>query len=181
MKKIYIVVLSILIASGIVSAGEFTIQAKGMYFNPADQVFKDIYGSGFMYGGEVGFGLGEGIELWIEGMHFSKTGETTFTQDETRFTLFPLSGGVKATFDFGIFNLYVGGGISYFQYKESSPIGEVKENKWGWLIRAGTYIDITYFFFLDLQAAFNHAKITAGDLEANLGGFSFGAGLGFRF
>lgn len=181
MKKINITVLSILLASGFVSAGDFTVQVKGVYINPTDQVFKDIYGSGFMYGGELGFGIGKGVEIWIDGMYFRKSGQTTFTKEETKLSLFPLSGGVKAIFDFGVFELYVGGGVSYFQYKESSPIGELKENKLGWLIRAGTYINITRFLFLDLQAAFNYAKVRTGDLEANLGGLSFGAGLGFRF
>jgi hypothetical protein len=181
MRKIVIAAISVVFLSGMGYAGDFYVQAKGMYFNPTDDAFKEIYGSGFMYGGEIGFGIGKGVELWVDGMYFGKTGETTLTREETKLTLFPLSGGVKAKFDFGVFNLYVGGGVSYFQYKETSSIGEVRENKWGWMIRAGTYIDITYFFFLDLQATYNYTKFTTEDLEVNLGGFSFGAGLGFRF
>jgi opacity protein-like surface antigen len=88
---------------------------------------------------------------------------------------------VKTTFDFGIFNLYVGGGLSYFRYKETSPIGEIQENKWGWLIRAGTYVDLSYFLFLDLQATYIYTQVNTEDLEVNLGGFSLGAGLGLRF
>ena len=92
-----------------------------------------------------------------------------------------MSGGVKANFDFGVFSLYIGGGLSYFQFKETNPIGEIKENKWGWLIRAGTYVDINYYLFLDLQATYTYAKFSTEDIETNLGGFSLGAGLGFRF
>lgn len=181
MKKIFTTVLAVAFVSGLGSAADFYIQAKGVYFNPTDEAFKEIYGSGFMYGAEIGFGIGKGVEFWIDGLYFGKTGETTLTQEETKLSLFPKSGGVKTTFDFGVFNLYVGGGVSYFRYKETSPIGEIQENKWGWLIRAGTYVDIAYFLFLDLQATYIYTQVNTEDLEVNLGGFSLGAGLGLRF
>lgn len=166
---------------GLAGAKDVYIEVKGTCFNPTDHAFKDIYGSGFMYGGELGVELWFGLDVWFEGKYFNKSGETSLTREKTEITLLPLSGGLMADIDLGFFSVYLTSGLTYLLYKESSPIGEVSGHTWGWLVRTGAYFDISNAVFLDVQIAYSDAKLQSPDLKTDLGGLAFGAGLGFRF
>jgi hypothetical protein len=41
------------------------VEAKVLYFQPTEQAFKDIYGSGMSYGGEVNIDVFKGLSVWI--------------------------------------------------------------------------------------------------------------------
>lgn len=184
MKK-GIVALSMLVflatAAGALRAGGFYLEARGAYFQPTDGAFKDIYGSGTTFGGEVGFGLRGNLSLWLSGDFFTKTGKLTFTGEETKIQITPACAGVQFRFSASRLSPYVGAGVGYFQFKETNPIGEVKEGNLGFVGKAGLSFDLGTAFFLDLQAKYSYCKVKPQEVEADLGGFQAGLGLGFRF
>jgi len=181
MKRTGFVFFLLWLLAGMIRAQDGYVEVKSTCFNPSDPAFKDIYGSGFMYGGEVGIELWLGLDIWLEGMYFSKEGETSLTKEKTAISLLPVSGGLRADFDLGPVTLYLAGGLTHFLYSESSPIGDAEAGEWGWLIRGGTVVDFSSRLFLDVQVSCSSAAIRKEDIVADLGGFSFGAGLGFRF
>lgn len=117
---VIVLVCSILfLFSGEVYGGKFLLEAKGMYFQPTDQYFKDIYTGGsftnwISYGGEIWIKIWKGLGVWAGGHYFAKTGQLTFTKEETRIQVMPVYGGIRLQFSQGNVNLYIGAGVGYF-------------------------------------------------------------------
>lgn len=82
----------------------FFIGGKGNYYIPWNSAIKDIFGSGFMVGGVLGYDdLKYGMELDLR--YLSKT--TDFDGENVKFTLFPIT----VT---GYWNFYKGTGLSTY-------------------------------------------------------------------
>lgn len=81
--------------AGLARTEGLTIQARGSYFHPSDQVFRDIYGNGISWGGELGFKLSKRIGVWAGGDYFSKVGKLVITEEETKVRIAPLTAGAK--------------------------------------------------------------------------------------
>jgi hypothetical protein len=161
------------------------LEAKGGYFLPSDKNFKIVYSGGkfgewISYGGEIGITLGKGVGLWAGGSYFSKKGKLTLTEEETTLQITPVYGGIKFRLSQSGVVPYLGVGVGYFQYKEENRIGSVSKanigyvGQGGFIIKAGVII-------IDLQASYSYCKVKPVDVEANLGGFQAGIGLGFEF
>lgn len=182
-KRIMAVILSLFFmpAANWLQAGSFYLEAKGAYFVPTDKAFKDVYGNGTVYGGEIGVGLGGSISLWASGDFFAKKGKLTFTEEETKIRITPLCVGLRFRFSSSGVSPYLSIGVGYFQFQETNPIGEVKEGNLGYVGKAGITLGLGTSFFLDLQAKYTYCKAKPQDVEADLGGLHAGAGLGFKF
>ena len=74
MKKWIGIMAVIFLLSGLVNASNVTVELKAHYFHPSEEAFKDIYGGGMMYGGEVSIDIGSSLEIWAGGSFFSKKG-----------------------------------------------------------------------------------------------------------
>ncbi len=157
------------------------VEARVLYFQPTDKDFKDIYGSGMSFGGEVTIKVLNGLNVWIGAEYFTKKGELTFTKEETEIRIFPIFAGIKYILPSPKFKPYAGIGVGYFQYKESNPIGTVEESKIGFVTQTGLLIPIFGPALLDLQVGYNICKIKPQELEANIGGFKAGLGLAISF
>ena len=182
MKKTILFIALIMIINGAVGAANVRIEAKAKYFNPSEQAFKDIYGSGMMYGGEIGIGIWQNFELCVRGNYFSKTGELTFTKEQTQLRITPLGIGIKYVHPVGSkIDIYGGIGINYYSYKEENPIGDVSTNKIGYIGTIGTYITVINGLFIDVYLDYSYCKIKPEEFSANIGGFGAGAGIGYRF
>jgi len=169
-------------AEGEAPSTDFMIEIKGNYFIPSEKDFKDIYGEGLMYGGEVSAGLAKNFALWFGGNYFSKKGELTQTQDKTKLETYYLGGGIKLRFPLGISHFYLGGGVNFHQYKESTPIGEVKKDGVGYVGKVGWFIEVVRGLIIDLYGNYTYCKIQPEDLpKINIGGLEAGIGLGFKF
>ncbi len=158
-----------------------SIQARGSYFSPSDAFFREIYGYGITWGGELGFGFGGPLAGWAGGDYFVQKGKLPFTEDETKIRIVPLSAGIKYFLGFGRWRPYVGGGIAYFQFRETNSIGTVEKGGIGFLGRGGIVLKLGTTFFLDLQGSWSSCRVKPLEVEANLGGLSLGLGLGFEF
>jgi opacity protein-like surface antigen len=174
-------ILLLATVAGLIRAEILTIQARGSYFNPTDQVFRDIYGNGMSWGGELGFRLTKRIAIWAGGDYFSKIGKLNFTEEETKVRIAPLTVGAKYYLALGRLMPYAGAGLGYFQYKETNSIGTVEKGDIGFVVRTGLVFKLGAPFFMDVQGTWSTCSVQPLGVQANLGGFSAGVGLGLEF
>lgn len=184
MKRILIFCLAVVISSSL-AYGKFLIEAKGIYFQPSDKNFKEVYGGGkfeewISYGGEIGITLGRGVGLWAGGHYFNKKGKLTFTEEETTLQITPVYGGIKFRSAESGVSPYLGVGIGYFQYKEENRIKRISKASIGYIWQIGLLFKAGVIV-IDFQASYSYCKVKPADVEANLGGLQGGIGLGFEF
>jgi len=157
-------------------------EAVGSYFQPSDQVFKSIYGGGTYFGGEVNITLMKGVSLWAGAHMFSKTGLTTFTQEPTEISITPIYGGIKFRAPSEKVSPYLGLGVGFFSYKETSAaIGSIQQSDIGYIGQLGVLINVIGPIYLDLKGCYSYCKVQPEEIEANLGGFQVIGGFGFGF
>lgn len=174
-------IILILFWTGAAFAEGVFIELKGSYFTPSDQYFKDIYGGGICYGGEIGITVWKGLSVWAGGDFFAKKGKMTFTGEETEISIIPLCGGIMYQLSSSSVRPYAGFGVGYFQYKESTPVVDVSKGDIGYMGMVGCIVKIGEKFFFDLKASFSSCKVKPLEIEADLGGLKGGIGLGFEF
>jgi len=171
----------VLAAAGLARADGVFLEARGAYFSPSDVAFREIYGYGVSWGGEISFAVSKRASVWAGGDYFSKLGKLGFTEEETKIRIVPLAAGLKYYFGLGLLRPYVGAGVGYFQYKEANSIGTIEKGALGLVGRAGLLVMLGPAFFIDLQGTMSTCSVQPMEVRANLGGFSFGLGLGFEF
>lgn len=181
MKKLIIIIVGVIFSVGQANAVDFTVELRGSYFHPSEETFRDIYGGGIKYGGELSIGVWRELEMWFGGSYFSRTGELTFTKEETKIEIYPIGGGLKYRLSKGILSLYIGAGLNYYQYKESNPLGDVSKGGLGYGGKIGSYVKVTRGLLIDLYVDYSYCKMKPADFEINIGGIEAGIGLGYRF
>lgn len=180
-KKVFLLILICLFLTGSASSVDVIIQLKGSYFSPSEDAFKEIYGGGPMYGGEVNFQIHRAILFWVGGSFFSKQGRLTFTGEETRVKIIPAGGGIKVVLSGRGVDYYCGIGLNYYQYKESNPIGLAKKGGLGVVGRIGANVQLTAGLIIDLFVSYSRCRLKPADYEINIGGLEAGAGIGYSF
>jgi len=180
MKKALLAVSIIFFAAVCMYAGSITIEVKGSYFFPSEQAFKDIYGSGLRYGGEISLGIWKNLDVWIGGDYFSQNGELTYTGEESSLQIVPLGGGLKYRITTGVLSFYGGAGVNYFNYKESNVIGDLKAGAVGIVAKAGAYLEPVNQFVIDFFVEYSYCRMTPADFTINIGGVKAGIGIGVR-
>ncbi len=161
-------------------AGSVTVEVKGSFFYPTEQAFKDIYGGGFMYGGEISLGIWKNLDIWIGGYYFSQYGELSFTGEETSLKIVPLGGGLKYRLSTGVLSFYGGAGVNYFNYQESNVIGDEKAGAVGFVTKVGVYLEPVNQFVIDFFVEYSYCRMTPADFTINIGGIKAGIGIGVR-
>ncbi len=183
-KNILFLTVIILFSVTLLHAGSgdsFRITGMANYFQPSDEYFKNIYGSELTYGGEIGIKLWKWISLWSAADFYTKKGQTTFSEEETDIQIIPIFGGLMFQFTNSSFRPYTAFGIGYFQYKETNPIGTVEDGDLGYVIQAGIRFKPIDLLFLDFKTSYSFCQVKPADIEADLGGFRAGFGLGLEF
>lgn len=181
MRKVLMFLFVIFFAAVYMHAGSVTFEVKGSFFYPTEQAFKDVYGGGSMYGGEISLGIWKNLDIWIGGSYFSQYGELTFTGEETSLQIIPLGGGLKYRLSTGVLSFYGGVGVNFFNYKESNVIGDVKAGAVGFVTKAGAYLEPVNQFVIDFFVEYSYCKITPADFTIDIGGIKAGIGIGIRF
>lgn len=162
--------------------GSFYIKIKAGYFSPSEEFFKDIYGGGITYGGEIGLSVWRNLVLWIGGDYFYKKGKLTYTGEDTELTLVPLGGGLKYIVEAGgNLSFYGGAGLFYCKTEEKNPIDEVSEGGLGYIGKIGGYVNVFEGMFIDLYLDYSYCKMKPADYEINIGGVEGGIGIGYEF
>lgn len=181
MKRVLLLALVCFSISGSAYTLEVTLKLKGSYFYPSEDAFKDIYGGGMMYGGEVTFRINKNIDFWLGSSYFSKQGKLTFTEEETTVKIIPAGGGVKYISSLGGINYYSGLGLNYYHYKESNPIGLAKKGGLGIVGKIGAYMKPAAGLIIDLFINYSYCKMQPADYKINIGGLETGVGIGYVF
>lgn len=181
--RIKAILITILIFFGTFAYGgdRFRIEAIGYYFQPTEQAFKDLYGGGMSFGGEFNATIWKWIGAWLGGDYFSNKGESTFTKDEIELQIIPFHGGVKFQLPNPRIKPYVGIGIGYFKYKETTPFSKVNKGDLGYIGQLGCLFKVVGGLFFDIKGSYSHCSAKPKDLKANLGGLRVGIGLGYEF
>ena len=161
-------------------AGSVTVEVKGSFFYPTEQAFKDIYGSGSIFGGEISLEILKNLDVWIGGDYFSQNGELTFTGEESSLQIVPLGGGLKYWITTGVLSFYGGAGVNYFNYKESNVIGDVKAGAVGIVAKVGAYLEPVNQFVIDFFIEYSYCRMTPADFTIDIGGIKAGIGIGVR-
>ena len=152
------------------------------YFLASDSAFKDIYGNeGVVYGGELRLG-GKRIAVWLEGNYRDRTGQSSFTREETKVKVLAVEGGALFRIMPGKISPYVEAGIGYYMFDEkNSFIGEAKQNKIGFCGAAGVSVIVAKLLVLDCRLKYSSCSMKPADYQINIGGLTMGIGLGVRF
>ena len=159
-----------------------SIMIFGRYgsFSPSDEIFKTIYGSGSVYGGEFRVHIVGGFFVSLEGGSFKKTGALTATQEETTMTLYPIDAMVVFHALSGYVLPYVGAGGAVCKYREENVIGNV--DKWGFGFAVCGGITARWRFLgIDARVKYTSIKIKPFEDEADLGGLTLSIAAGFIF
>jgi len=151
------------------------------YFLASDSAFKDIYGNGVVFGGELRIG-GKRIAGWLEGNYRARTGEFSFTGEETKVSVMAIEGGALYRIMPGNISPYVGAGIGFYMFNENNePIGEAKQSKIGFCGAAGVSVIVAKLLVLDCRLKYSTCSMKPADFDINVGGLTMGIGLGVRF
>lgn len=159
------------------------------YMALQEDAFRDVYGEGGLYfRGEYSFLLPiniESFDVWTGVSFFQKDGKSTITEEELKLKMTTFSFAVRYLKKMSRFTPFVGAGLDYIVYKETYPedfiIESVGGSTLGFHGQAGTYIDVIPRLAFKVHIKYNIAKTTENEIEVNLGGFEFGAGVVFRF
>ena len=157
------------------------IKAGVNYFSPPEQRFKDVYGNGMTYTGEIGIGVWKGLKLWIGGGYFTKKGELFFTKEKTKVQIFPIGGGIKYFLTKGRAYLYTGMGLYYYQFKETNPIGDVSKGGLGYVGQIGVFVKFIGRLIIDFNLDYSYCRMRPVERSINIGGFQAGIKLGCEF
>ena len=160
----------------------FSLQARAGYFIPADAIFRDIYGNGAAWGGEVDAALSPRLSLWAGVDYFSRDGLLPETRENTSIRVVPLQTGLKVGLDLGVATrIYAGAGLAWFQYRESNSIATLKQSGLGFVGRGGLLVYLGETFFLDFGGEYSTCRVEPAGVKADLGGYLISAAAGFRF
>ena len=171
-------VLILVAGAGLVHGQRVSLEVKAQYFQSSDGDFRDIYGPGVSFGGEIDVSLSGGLGLWAGGHYFSREGKLTFTEEETRIRISPFYGGIRFRFGKGKVLPYVGAGIGLFSFKEENPIGTVSGSAFGYIGQGGLIFRIGRRMFLDLKGSYASSKANPAGIVGQIGGFLVGLGVG---
>lgn len=157
---------------------------KGGLFWPSDSVFREVYKSGTVFGGELTVPIAGGLHLWAGAEYFGKSGLLPVSEEVTKVRIIPAYLGLRIHIGKSAVRPYFGVAAAYFMFKEENPLGSVSESGIGFLGQAGLLVKVAGPVSFDLFGNYRACTLrTAGadPLEAKIGGISAGAGLVFRF
>lgn len=176
-----LIILSLFVSAAPLPASDLSIKIFGLYFIPFENAFKDIYGNGTEFGGEIKYSFWTNCGIWLSGSYYEKQGELSFTGEKTVVSVVPLAVGLSFQIPGDWIRVYFDGGLGSFNFQEDNPIGRVTQNRLGFLTKIGASFFPYKGFFLDVFMRYSSCRIRPLDIEANIGGLSFGVGLGWRF
>ena len=187
MRKIQIFFVLLLFSAIIFSKDLLKIGAYTGYFSPRNDVLKQIYGEeDIIYGLKAGVHVWNGFYVWLSGMQYKRTSETTYTSEITTLTLNPIYISVRYTLEYRSVNPYLEIGFAHLYFKERSKFGTseseygtVKSEGNGFSLDAGIEFKLSSKIILDVGIKYSQVKIDFKVAENeweefDLGGFQAG-------
>jgi hypothetical protein len=187
MKRRWTILVFALMLAGMTTvswAAGVSLTFKAGQFWPGDNVFREVYKSGMVFGGELAVPIAGGLHLWAGAEYFGKSGLLTLSEEVTKVRIIPVYLGLRYHFGKSAVRPYVGAAVAYFLFKEENPLGSVSESGIGVLGQAGLLVKVAGPVSIDLYANYRACTLRTDEpdpVEAKIGGFSGGLGLVFRF
>ena len=178
------IVLALTVSTGAAWGAGVSLTLKGGYFLPTDSVFKDAYGGGLVFGGELAVPVAGALHLWAGAEYYSKKGLTTVTEEEIKAQVVPLYVGIRYHFGRSGVRPYLGAAAAYFLVKEENPDGSASDSGLGLLGQGGLLFRLGGSVWLDLFVNYRACTLTSdGDdpFKTKLDGLSAGLGFVYRF
>jgi opacity protein-like surface antigen len=161
------------------------VLARVGYFLASDPAYKNIYGNGMVFGGELRAGskrLGKHLGIWGEGNHRTRKGAFSFTKEPTTVSVTAIEGGVLYRFMPKTASPYAGAGVGYYLYNENNtPVGKATQNKVGFCAVAGFSAVVARTMIVDVRLKYSVVNMQPADFAIKVGGLTAGLGLGVRF
>jgi hypothetical protein len=162
----------------------FSLTLKGGYFMPSDELFKEVYGGGPVFGAELAVQLAGGLHAWAGAEYFTKKGLLPVTEEETSARIMPVFAGLRYHIGNSAVQPYLGAAAGYFMLYEENPLGTADQSGFGFLVCGGLLVKIAGPVSLDLHGNYSACTVKTDDpdpLEAKIGGLQAGGGLLIRF
>ena len=180
-----IILSMISIFPGSANSAQLRIGAAANYFVPSEAAYKDLYGSGGISpAGSLSVGALRRLEIRAEVAFFRDEGKMSLTQEGINLSLLTCVLSFRYGFiESKLLRPYAGAGFALISYQEEVPqrLTDVSESSTGFTAEAGTYINPTGRFFLDLNLSYLSAEAKPHVETVKLGGIRVGIGAGFRF
>jgi len=180
MKRYILSILVILFILGTLNAQDVSIGLETSYFIPSNQTFKDIYGGGIQYGGELSVDVLKRFSIWFGSSYFSKKGELSFTKEEIALRIIPVNLGINYRFTDKKVIPYIGIGMGVHFYRETAPRDTVRYARFGYSGQAGVLIELKEKFYLEFRIDYKYSTIAPDGTDINIGGIGTGLGLKYR-
>ena len=184
MKKAAVILVVILMPLALVAGNVFGELGLG-YRTIADSNLTDVYGSGGLnFSLNLGYKIGHPFTLLLETGYFSKEGKTIGLEEKTTFSYIPFILKGRYNINSGNLTPYVGAGVGYVAYKvknDSPFLEDVSKGTMGFVVETGVCYKIQENFGFLLNAGYLYAKAKPFDVERNIGGVLFSAGLRVKF
>ena len=188
MKRIFILIIAVVFCVSFLVADtdgdkKFFLSVNGNLLSPADDGYKDVYGSSLIFPGfEGGFKLSKSLYIKA-GMHFlSKEGKTPVLDETAKSTqsIISLGAGYWGSFS-DTFGYRAEAGISSFSFKEEA-FGEVVDgSKVGFFLNGGLTYKVGDSFFVSFLLGYYSASADVSGVDIKLGGFNTALGFGIVF
>ena len=182
--KILIAVLAFAVLTGAAWGAGVSVTLKAGQLWPSDSVFREVYKSGTVFGGELAVPIAAGLHLWAGAEYFGKSGLLSLSEEVTKVRIIPVYVGLRCHFGKSAVRPYLGAAAAYFLFKEENPLGSVSESGIGFLGQAGLLIKVAGPVSVDLFGSYRACTLRTAEpdpVEAKIGGFTAGAGLVIRF
>ena len=123
--------------------------------------FSGIYGRAIGGGLEISYLLGDKIDIFLGASYSGKSKDLDWMTGTSKYTMIPFSAGIKYYLvQKEKLAVFVGGGLLYILYKDTTPLTEVKENIFGGSILGGVNYKLSDSFFAQARLQYNLAKKT---------------------
>lgn len=176
---------------GRLQAMDSLIEAKGAFYYPTSSTFRQIYSSEGMFGLEASFKTWRQLYSWASGSVFMKNGHSIGLGDRTRIVFYPIGAGIKYLFPVDWMDFYLGGGPLgvYMHIHDHASTVTPKTCRWGGggIVKGGAILNISHYLFFDFFTDYSFLYVPIPKRQnmithnANLSGWSIGAGVGLRF
>lgn len=187
-KNIIILCIGVLLISNFIFAGNTRSRliAKYAQFQHSDPSFKDIHGTHESYGGELSLGISTVVDLWFSGMYTSYNPNPSTINAGPAISMIPIELGLKFKLPISIFTPYVGGGLVYTRYVDSTGETELNLDGLGYCGQMGLIFPSctgkacsSSLFVIDIFINYSVCRINSDPFNFDTGGLRIGVGWGF--
>ena len=160
-------------------------------FIASDSTFKDVYGNGPVFGGELRIPIGPGgrrLAVFVDGSYRTRTGSLTYTGESTKASVVAGEGGLLFRLRQGTLAPYLGVGGGYYSLsEESGALGSASKGGAGFVAVGGFTWAVSTHFVIDGRVKYSSAKLQPAaqspdvTFKVDVGGITAGGGIGIAF